>query len=79
MANVVSLLRRAINEKLAAIEKDVVRSAYPHEEYVKQCGIWQGVEWTLIELDQLTRNLPKGVSDLEELDDMDDDLTQHHN
>lgn len=71
--NFVHRLRAAYADKLHRLQLDVVRGALSHEDYLRQCGQFQGVEWALTELNDLASTYN---GDSEDLDD--DELTQVH-
>lgn len=71
--NLIYRLRKAYTEQLTRMQVDVLRGAYPQEEYLRQCGKFSGVEWALAELNQLA-----GTYNESDEDNDGDELTQIH-
>lgn len=69
--NFVYKLRKVYTDKLDRLQLDAVRGAYPHEEYLRMCGRFAGLEWALAELNDLAGS----YNDADE-GDADDELTQ---
>jgi hypothetical protein len=66
-------IRRAMQDQLTRLQEDVIRGAYSHEEYLRLCGSYKGVEWALTELNEVVSTYNPSDDD-----SLDDELIQIH-